>query len=147
MKSFLALLIFLYTDTVPSDMTVGDYKELLVVADRFCLPQLISVCEAAITEKINAEIKKKRLNSAKCNDVINLLLSGQVGEVDYVGCEALDCKQSLFCSKIGGKNEKKKRVSKKFEAQVGPVRGKAVSCEWCGCWMASEKRDCFAFIQ
>ena len=97
MKSFLALLIFLYTDTVPSDMTVGDYRELLVVADRFCLPQLISVCEAAITDKINAEIKKKRLNSAKCNDVINLLLSGQVGEVDYIGCEALDCEQSLVC--------------------------------------------------
>ena len=69
-------------------MTVSDCRELLVVADRFCLPQLISVCEAAITEKINAEIKKKRLDSAKCNDVINLLLSGQVGEADYVAHEA-----------------------------------------------------------
>lgn len=78
-KSFLALLVFLYTDDVPSDMTINDYRELLVVADRFCLPQLISVCESAITEKIYAEIRKKRLNSAKCNDVINLLLTGQVG--------------------------------------------------------------------
>lgn len=81
MKSFLALLIFLYTDTLPTDMTVSDYRELLVVADRFCLPQLISVCETAITDKINAEIKRKRLNSAKCNDVINLLLTGQVSDV------------------------------------------------------------------
>lgn len=78
-KSFLALLVFLYTDDVPSDMTINDYRELLVVADRFCLPQLISVCESAITEKIYTEIRKKRLNSAKCNDVINLLLTGQVG--------------------------------------------------------------------
>lgn len=80
-KSFLALLVFLYTDTVPTDMTVSDYRELLVVADRFCLTQLISVCEAAITERIGTEIKKKRLNSVKCNDVINLLLTGQVGVV------------------------------------------------------------------
>ena len=78
-KSFLALLVFLYTDTVPTDMTVSDYRELLVLADRFCLPQLISVCEGAITDRISAEIKKKRLNSAQCNDVINLLLTGQVG--------------------------------------------------------------------
>lgn len=76
-QSFLALLIFLYTDTLPTDMTVSHYKDLLVVADRFCLPQLISVCEAAITEKMNTEIKKKQLDSAKCNDVINLLLTGQ----------------------------------------------------------------------
>ena len=79
-QSFLALLIFLYTDTLPTDMTVSHYKDLLVVADRFCLPQLISVCEAAITEKMNTEIKKKQLDSAKCNDVINLLLTGQVGD-------------------------------------------------------------------
>ena len=79
MKSFLALLVFLYTDTVPTDMRVSDYRELLVLADRFCLPQLISVCEGAIADKISAEIKKKQLNSAQCNDVINLLLTGQVG--------------------------------------------------------------------
>jgi len=76
-KSFLALLVFLYTDTVPTNMTVGDYRELLVLADRFCLPQLISVCESAIVDRISAEIKKKQLNSAQCNDVINLLLTGQ----------------------------------------------------------------------
>lgn len=78
MKSFLALLVFLYTDTLPGDMTVSDYRELLVLADRFCLSQLISVCEGAISEKINAELKKQQLNSAKCNDIINLLLTGQV---------------------------------------------------------------------
>ena len=79
MKSFLALLVFLYTDTVPTNMMVSDYRELLVLADRFCLPQLISVCEGAIVDRISSEIKKKRLNSAQCNDVINLLLTGQVG--------------------------------------------------------------------
>lgn len=76
-KSFLALLVFLYTDTVPTNVTVSDYRELLVLADRFCLPQLISVCEGAIVDRISTEIKKKRLNSAQCNDVINLLLTGQ----------------------------------------------------------------------
>ena len=81
MKSFLALLVFLYTDTVPTNMTVSDYRELLVLADRFCLPQLISVCEGAIVDRISSEIKKKRLNSAQCSDVINLLLTGQVGVV------------------------------------------------------------------
>ena len=67
-------------------MTINDYRELLVVADRFCLPQLISVCESAITEKIYTEIRKKRLNSAKCNDVINLLLTGQVGV--WISCDS-----------------------------------------------------------
>ena len=81
MKSFLALLVFLYTDTVPTNMTVSDYRELLVLADRFCLPRLISVCEGAIVERISSEIKKKRLNTAQCNDVINLLLTGQVGVI------------------------------------------------------------------
>ena len=79
MKSFMALLVYLYTDTLPTDMAVSDYRELLVLADRFCLPQLISVCENAIVDRIGTEIKKKRLNSAQCNDVINLLLTGQVG--------------------------------------------------------------------
>ena len=85
MKSFLALLVFLYTDTVPTDMTVSDHRELLVLADRFCLPRLISVCEGAIVDRISAEIKIKRLNSAQCSDVINLLLTGQVGAVVLFG--------------------------------------------------------------
>ena len=41
----MALLVHLYTDTLPTDMSVGDFRELLVLADRFCLSQLISVCE------------------------------------------------------------------------------------------------------
>lgn len=76
-KSFMALLVHLYTDTLPTDMSVGDFRELLVLADRFCLPQLISVCENAIIDRIGVEIKKKRMTSAKCNDIINLLLTGQ----------------------------------------------------------------------
>lgn len=90
MKSFLALLVFLYTDMVPTDMTVTDYRELLVLADRFCLPRLISVCEGAIVDRISAEIKKKRLNSAQCNDVINLLLTGQVGAVVLFGSQVFN---------------------------------------------------------
>ena len=90
MKSFLALLVFLYTDTVPTDMTVSDYRDLLVLADRFCLPRLISVCEGAIVDRISAEIKKKRLNSAQCNDVINLLLTGQVGAVVSCGSQVFN---------------------------------------------------------
>lgn len=73
------MLLFLYTDTLPKDMTVSDYRDLLVVADRFCHLQLISICEAAITEKIDTEMKKNRLDSTKCSEVITLLLTGQVG--------------------------------------------------------------------
>ena len=69
-------------------MTVSDYRELLVLADRFCLPQLISVCEGAIVDRISTEIKKKRLNSAQCNDVINLLLTGQVGVSSCTVCKS-----------------------------------------------------------
>ena len=84
----MALLVFLYTDTVPTNMTVSDYRELLVLADRFCLPQLISVCEGAIVDRISTEIKKKRLNSTQCNDVINLLLTGQVGVSSCTVCKS-----------------------------------------------------------
>ena len=93
MKSFLALLVFLYTDTVPTDMRVSDYRELLVLADRFCLPQLISVCEGAIVDRISAEIKKKQLNSPQCNDVINLLLTGQVSVVVFCASQIFDTRE------------------------------------------------------
>ena len=95
----MALLVHLYTDTLPTDMSVSDFRELLVLADRFCLSQLISVCENAIIDRIGVEIKKKRMTSAKCNDIINLLLTGQVGfpfELHFFVCNSVSDLWSNF---------------------------------------------------
>ena len=92
MNSFLSLLDYLYTDCLSSDLTTTEYKDLLVLADRFCLARLITVCEVAIRKKIGKELKTKRLNSAKCAEVIDLLLLAQVRDVKPLNQKIINSK-------------------------------------------------------
>lgn len=74
LESFLALLEYLYTDHAPIEE--GDSVEIMVLADRFCLPRLVTLCELYITKKVDKAIQKRVADST--GDVINLLLTSQV---------------------------------------------------------------------
>ena len=74
LQSFLALLEYLYTDHAPIEE--GDSVEIMVLADRFCLPRLVTLCELYITKKVDATIQKRVADGT--SDVINLLLTSQV---------------------------------------------------------------------
>ena len=74
LESFLALLEYLYTDHVPIEK--GDSVEIMLLADRFCLPRLVTLCELYITKKVDRAVQKKVADGT--SDVINLLLTSQV---------------------------------------------------------------------
>ncbi|KAJ7378706.1 hypothetical protein OS493_021288 [Desmophyllum pertusum] len=74
LQSFLALLEYLYTDHAPIEE--GDSVEIMILADRFCLPRLVTLCELYITKKVDASIQKRVADGT--SDVINLLLTSQV---------------------------------------------------------------------
>ncbi|XP_022798746.1 rho-related protein racA-like isoform X1 [Stylophora pistillata] len=73
LQSFLALLEYLYTDHAPIEE--GDSVEIMVLADRFCLPRLVTMCELYTTKKVDSLIQKRVADGTK--DVINLLLTSQ----------------------------------------------------------------------
>ena len=50
--------------------------EIMILADRFCLPRLVTLCELYITKKVDSSIQKRVADGA--SDVINLLLTSQV---------------------------------------------------------------------
>ena len=50
--------------------------EIMVLADRFCLPRLVTLCELYITKKVDATIQKRVADGT--SDVINLLFTSQV---------------------------------------------------------------------
>lgn len=70
----MALLEYLYTDHAPIEE--GDSVEIMVLADRFCLPRLVTMCELYTTKKVDSLIQKRVSDGT--NDVINLLLTSQV---------------------------------------------------------------------
>lgn len=70
----MALLEYLYTDHAPIEE--GDSVEIMVLADRFCLPRLVTLCELYITKKVDSAIQKRVADGT--NDVSNLLLTSQV---------------------------------------------------------------------
>ena len=74
LQSFLAVLEYLYTDHAPIEE--GDSEEIMILADRFCLPRLVTLCELYITKKIDSSIQKRVADGT--SDVINLLLTSQV---------------------------------------------------------------------
>ena len=74
LQSFLAVLEYLYTDHAPIEE--GDSVEIMILADRFCLPRLVTLCELYITKKVDSSIQKRVADGA--SDVINLLLTSQV---------------------------------------------------------------------
>ncbi|KAL9981519.1 hypothetical protein ACROYT_G010227 [Oculina patagonica] len=73
LQSFLALLEYLYTDHAPIEE--GDSVEIMILADRFCLPRLVTLCELYITKKVDSSIQKRVADGT--SDVINLLLTSQ----------------------------------------------------------------------
>ena len=73
-ESFLALLEYLYTDHAPIEEC--DSVEIMILADRFCVPRLVSLCELYVTQRVDATIQKRVSDGA--SDVIHLLLMAQV---------------------------------------------------------------------
>lgn len=73
LESFLALLEYLYTDHAPIEE--GDSVEIMALADRFCLPRLVTLCELYITKKVDKAVQKKVADGT--DDVIDLLLTSQ----------------------------------------------------------------------
>ncbi|XP_031551057.1 rho-related protein racA-like [Actinia tenebrosa] len=73
LESFLAILEYLYTDHAPIEE--GDAIDIMVLADRFCLPRLVTLCELYITKKVDKMIEKKVSDGAEY--VVNLLLLSQ----------------------------------------------------------------------
>jgi len=74
LQSFLAVLEYLYTDHAPIEER--DSVEIMILADRFCLPRLVTLCELYITKKVDSSIQKRIADGT--SDVINLLLTSQV---------------------------------------------------------------------
>ena len=70
----MALLEYLYTDHAPIEE--GDSVEIMILADRFCLPRLVTLCELYITKRVDKVIQKRVADGT--SDVVNLLLTSQV---------------------------------------------------------------------
>ena len=75
MKSFLAILEYLYADNALVEE--GDTEEMLALADRFCLPRLVSLCELYLTKKVEFFVIKCQVSNV-VKVVIRLLLQSQV---------------------------------------------------------------------
>ncbi|XP_071101389.1 rho-related protein racA-like [Haliotis cracherodii] len=72
-ECFLALLEYLYTDHAPIEG--GDAVGILVLADEYCQPRLVNLCELYITKEVDRSCTK---NIEKSDiDVIGLLLTAQ----------------------------------------------------------------------
>ena len=71
---FLAFLEYLYSDQAPVEDV--DSVGLLQLADSYCVPQLVNLCELYITEEVDRSVSKNIENSDI--DVIGLLLISQV---------------------------------------------------------------------
>ena len=74
LENFLALLEYLYTDHAPIED--GDAVGIMVLADRFCQPRLVNLCELYITKEVDRSCSKNIEKSEI--DVIGLLLTSQV---------------------------------------------------------------------
>ncbi|XP_020895066.1 rho-related protein racA [Exaiptasia diaphana] len=71
---FLDLLEYLYTDAL-AERPSSDYRQLLVLSDRFCLPRLRAVCELYISNQVKKEIRKKlNLSTDTCRIILHTLL-------------------------------------------------------------------------
>ncbi|XP_074655294.1 rho-related protein racA-like isoform X2 [Tubulanus polymorphus] len=72
-ETFLALLEFLYTDHAPIED--GDSVGILVLADQYCVPRLVNLCELYITKEVDRAVTK---NIEKADiDVISLLYTSE----------------------------------------------------------------------
>ncbi|XP_071100779.1 rho-related protein racA-like [Haliotis cracherodii] len=72
-ECFLALVEYIYTDHAPIEG--GDAVGILVLADEYCQPRLVNLCELYFTKEVDRSCTK---NIEKSNvDVIGLLLTAQ----------------------------------------------------------------------
>lgn len=74
LENFLALLEYLYTDHAPIEE--GDSVGIMVLADQYCQPRLVNLCELYITKEVDRSCSKC-IETADI-DVIGLLLTSQV---------------------------------------------------------------------
>ena len=82
LPSFLAMLEYLYTDTLPDDIT-DDAVELMVLADRFGLPRLVAMCEQLIADSAGNCLGPLQLIQTT-SDAINLLNIAKVCSTVYM---------------------------------------------------------------
>ena len=74
LEPFLALLEYLYTDHAPIEE--GDSVGILMLADLYCQPRLVCLCELYITKEVDRSCSKKIEKSDI--DVIGLMHMAQV---------------------------------------------------------------------
>jgi len=74
LENFLAILEYLYTDHAPIEE--GDSVGIMILANRFCLPRLVTLCEVSITKKMDSVIQKRVADVT--SDIIKLLLTSKV---------------------------------------------------------------------
>ena len=77
LDTFLALLEYLYSDHAPIEDV--DSVGLLQLADLYCLPRLVNLCELYITKEVERSVSKNIEKSEI--DVVGLLLISQVNAV------------------------------------------------------------------
>lgn len=73
-ECFLALLEYLYTDHAPIEES--DSVGILILADEYCQPRLVNLCELYITKEVDRSVAKNIEKSEI--DVIGLLLTTQM---------------------------------------------------------------------
>lgn len=77
-EAFLDLLEYLYTDSL-AERASRDYRQLLVLSDRFCLPRLRALCELYISNQVKKEVRKKlNLSTDTCRLILHTLIFAEV---------------------------------------------------------------------
>ncbi len=74
LENMMALLEYLYTDHAPIEE--GDSVGIMVLANQYCQPRLVNLCELYITKEVDRSVVKNIEKSEI--DVIGLLLTSDV---------------------------------------------------------------------
>lgn len=75
----MAILEYLYADN--ATIEEGDASDIMVLADRFCIPRLVTLCELYFTKKVDKMFETKVSDWVEY--VVNLLLLSQVNNGLY----------------------------------------------------------------
>ncbi|EDO42190.1 predicted protein [Nematostella vectensis] len=85
LKAFIGLLEYLYTDKLSPHESLDEDKQLLTLADRFCLNRMRSLCERRISEHLIARVKKQMsVDTETCEEVIDAYLLSQALNADQL---------------------------------------------------------------
>ena len=73
---FLGFLQYVYTDEVNLD--VHDALDVLTVANQFCLPRLVSLCEVWLEKKMELSLHSSKRKSDRTGELVDLIVTAQV---------------------------------------------------------------------